>query len=88
MDHGETADQILADLEVKYGDRLRMMPDRGGRENLAWQLPWVFAALILFSIFFRTFRRFRRRPDSNPYETKTIDSNLQEKILRDLNERT
>lgn len=85
VEKGETQDQILADLEAKYGERLRMMPDRGGRENLAWQIPWLFAALVIFSIAIFAWRR--KRPIIAPTQIPMVDPKLQEKILNDLENR-
>lgn len=88
VERGETQEQILSDLEARYGDRLRMMPDRGGRENLAWQLPWLFAFAVIAAIFVFAGLRRKKKPEVVEIENKmSIDSKTQEKILNDLNNR-
>lgn len=85
---GETKEQILKDIQARYGDRLRMVPDGSGREGLAWRLPWIATFAVLIGIFIWALRRKRPGVVPAPARGSPVNREIEDKILKDLSERT
>jgi cytochrome c-type biogenesis protein CcmH len=90
MNNGESSAELLKELNTEFGDRLRMAPKTEGREGLAYWVPWILVGLGILSIF--AFRRKRTSisamSGSSSATPSSADSELQNKILKDLEERS
>jgi cytochrome c-type biogenesis protein CcmH/NrfF len=67
FNEGKTSEQVWQDLQLKYGSQLRMEPETGGREALAYWLPWgsfLFITALLILIWFT--RKSRKPPPTVP----------------------
>lgn len=86
MQSGKTQAEVWEDLQKKYGDQLRMVPDAGGRESLAYWLPYIAFSLAALGTLVFWLRRKKSRPaqsESKKQATAKVSEALQERILRD-----
>lgn len=85
MKNGEKGEDLLKEINAQFDNKLRMTPKTEGRESLAYILPWV---LFFIGVgFVLLFWKKRKRNAPHTSTSHRVDSNIQNKILRDLDDR-
>ncbi len=89
INNGEKMDIIWTDLQAKYGNQLRMDPDQGGRENLAYSIPYIGIGVVitLLALFWLSRRSGRKKLPMNVEAPSQISKDMENKILKDLKSR-
>ena len=81
---GKSEDEILSELFLKYGDRVRAAPKNEGFGRVAWAAPLFFLFLGLFAYLTWSSRGRRESSLEPPLAASTLNPELQKRIERDL----
>lgn len=87
LEEGETQEEVMADLEQRYGSKIHMKPQDSGRGSLAYMIPWIILGLAIGLIAYIAKRRFSQRQTSTEPRQASVDSETKKKVLKDLEER-
>lgn len=88
LEAGEKSEDVLTELQSKYGDKLRMEPKAAGRELLAFVIPWIMLLIAAVGVLiFWILRKKKTKNQAAPPLQPAASSEYEEKVLNDLQKR-